>query len=149
MNASLRKRLSGIALAAAGLLGCGESGNVPRDAPPAADYVSASDFRRLLRESSQPVLVEFGVMSGCPRCDAVREPVERLAQELRPRVHVCRVNLAYEQGLARELGVRTCPTFMAFQGNRELFRANSSASAADLRQLLDDCLGRSAEAAEP
>jgi thioredoxin-like negative regulator of GroEL len=137
MNAFRTKsRLAAVLALIVLAVGCSDRRAPATSAPPAADYVAAADLRRLLRESPVPVLVEFGVMAGCARCDAMRSPVEELAQELGDAVQVRRVNFNYEKDLVRELGLAICPTYVAFRQGEERFRVSYPTSSAQLRELL-------------
>ena len=104
----------------------------------ASPYISLQEFHSLLAESSQPVLVEFGVEIGCFRCDELRPQIERLAEQYSDRAVVRRINLNQARKLAAQLGVTVCPTYIAFVDGDERFRASYPTSGDLLAAQLAD-----------
>jgi thioredoxin 1 len=71
--------------------------------------------------SNLPVLVEF-YADWCGPCRVVGPVVESLAEDLKGRAMVLRVNVDSEMAAARDHGVRSIPTFIAFRNGRETAR---------------------------
>lgn len=71
--------------------------------------------------SNLPVLVEF-YADWCGPCRVVGPVVESLAEDLKGRAMVLRVNVDSETAAARDHGVRSIPTFIAFRNGRETAR---------------------------
>lgn len=112
------KVATGICLVA--LLGCsspnGSSGpeqsqRTARAEPP---LVSGLELDELVRQSDEPVLVEFGVDFGCGRCNDMRPHVARLVSEFQGRVQVVRVDFNANRELAVRSGADVCPSYVLF-----------------------------------
>ena len=71
--------------------------------------------------SNLPGLVEF-YADWCGPCRVVGPVVESLAEDLKGRAMVLRVNVDSEMAAARDHGVRSIPTFIAFRNGRETAR---------------------------
>jgi thioredoxin 1 len=124
-------------------VGCSQSPPSAPIRPVAAGYVAAVDFKQLLHSSAEPILVEFGVETGCARCDELRPQVERLADQFSGRAKVRRINLNAERALATQLGVTICPTYIAFIDGQEAFRISYPTSADLIASQLDDSVNAS------
>ncbi|MEM9351828.1 MAG: thioredoxin family protein [Planctomycetota bacterium] len=111
-------------------------------------YVTVDELAASLSTDSDStdrnvVLVEFCVPSGCPRCDEMRAPIDRLASDQGQRLEVQRVNLRREPAVAWELGVTVCPSYIAFRDGQEVFRAAYPTSAERIAAELEECLDMS------
>ncbi|MBL9161601.1 MAG: thioredoxin family protein [Planctomycetaceae bacterium] len=123
--------------------GCSQSPPPAAIKPVAAGYVAAADFQQLLDSSAEPILVEFGVETGCARCDELRPQVERLADQFSGKAKVRRINLNAERGLAAQLGVTICPTYITFVDGQEAFRTSYPTSGDLIASQLDDSINAS------
>ncbi|MEM6655283.1 MAG: thioredoxin family protein [Planctomycetota bacterium] len=88
---------------------------------------------------NEVLLVEFCLPSGCPSCDAMREPIDHLASDQHDLLTVRRVDLRKHPQLAWELGFNEYPTYIAFRNGEEVFRATYPTSA----ELIVSGLGES------
>jgi len=111
--------------------GCQDATRSQSDAPAveSVSYVTADEFAATVAAEGDVVLVEFCVPVGCFRCDELREQIDRLASDKRDRLTVRRVNLNQQPALAKQLGVAVCPSYIAFRGGEEVFRAAYPTSA--------------------
>lgn len=128
------------AIVASPMVGCSQSPPPIAIRPAAAGYVAAVDFKQLLNSSAEPILVEFGVETGCARCDELRPQVERLADQFSGRAKVRRINLNAERALVTQLGVTICPTYIAYVDGPEAFRISYPTSADLIASQLDDSI---------
>lgn len=80
--------------------------------------VNREELQTLITTSSQPVLVEFSVLTGCYRCDDMRSPIRQKAAELQQRADVVRIDFNRNQQLAREVGATVCPSYVVYSGGR-------------------------------
>lgn len=131
------------AIVALPTVGCSQSPPPAPIRPAAAAYVPAADFKQLLTSSAEPILVEFGVETGCARCDELRPQVERLADQFSGKAKVRRINLNAERALAAQLGVTICPTYIAFVNGQEAFRTSYPTSGDLIASQLDDSINAS------
>lgn len=88
-----------------------------------------------VRTAKVPVLVEF-YADWCGPCKSVGPMVEELAQELKGKALVIRINVDEEPKLAREHGVRGIPLFIAFKNGRETSREIGGIPKNRMRALL-------------
>lgn len=89
----------------------------------------------VVRTSKLPVLVEF-YADWCGPCRVVGPVVESLAEDLKGRAMVVRLNVDSETAAAREHGVRSIPTFIAFRNGRETAREVGAIPRARMLRLL-------------
>ncbi|WP_397380183.1 thioredoxin family protein [Prosthecobacter sp.] len=88
-----------------------------------------------VRTAKVPVLVEF-YADWCGPCKVVGPMVEELAQELKGKAVVIRINVDEDPKLARDHGVGPIPTFIAFKSGREIGRQIGGIPKAQMRQML-------------
>lgn len=96
---------------------------------------TVSGVLAVVRTSSLPVLVEF-YADWCGPCREVGPVVESLAEDLRGRAIVLRVNVDTETAAARDHGIRSIPTFIAFKSGRETSREVGAIPRARMLRLL-------------
>lgn len=87
----------------------------------ALPYVSAAELKEAVAEHERPILVEFCVPVGCFRCDEMRPQVNQLAEDNSDGLEVVRVNLNHERAFAIGMGVKVCPTYVAFDNGQPVF----------------------------
>ncbi|MDZ4401901.1 thioredoxin family protein [Prosthecobacter sp.] len=88
-----------------------------------------------VRTAKVPVLVEF-YADWCGPCKVVGPMVDELAQELKGKAIVIRINVDEEPKLAREHGVRGIPAFIAYKSGRETGREVGGIPKERMRALL-------------
>ncbi len=88
-----------------------------------------------LGSTALPVLVEF-YADWCGPCRVVGPLVESLSDELKGRAMVLRVNVDIDTAAARDHGVRSIPTFIAFRNGRETAREVGAIPKARMLRLL-------------
>lgn len=87
--------------------------------------VTSSTFRELVLEATGPVVVEF-MSYGCAHCRAMEPVLQQVAEALKGKVTMFRVNIPVEQELAEDYGISGTPTFVMFRNGVEVGRAEGA-----------------------
>jgi thioredoxin 1 len=103
--------------------------------PAAGGGMGSTTSISAVRTAKVPVLVEF-YADWCGPCKVVGPMVEELAQELKGKAVVIRINVDENPTLAREHGVRGSPAFIAFKSGRETGRQVGGIPKELMRQML-------------
>ena len=83
--------------------------------------VTSSTFTRLVLEAEGPIAVEF-MSYGCAHCRAIEPVLEQVAEMVKPRERIFRVNIAVEQELADSYQIQGTPTLVMFLKQKEVGR---------------------------
>jgi thioredoxin 1 len=90
-----------------------------RDAIPSLD---AAGFDARVLKGRGPIAVEFMSYS-CAHCGAMEPVLQQVAESLRARETIFRVNVAIELDLASEYAIEGTPTLVMFLDGQEVGRA--------------------------
>lgn len=96
--------------------------------------VSAAGFRKILKNSSHTVVVDFWA-SWCGPCKMYGPEYER-ASIMNPEVTFLKVNTETEQQLAAELNIRGIPCTILFKNGKEVGRQSGVMNAGQLKQFI-------------
>ena len=83
--------------------------------------ITSSAFTRLVLEAEGPSAVEF-MSYGCAHCRAIEPVLEQVAEMVKPRERIFRVNIAVEQELADSYQIQGTPTLVMFLNQKEVGR---------------------------
>lgn len=97
--------------------------------------ISEAEFQSEVLASPIPVLVDFGA-EWCPPCRALEPIVDALAERLRGRVRVFRMDADASAAIAARYRVRALPTVITFANGAEHARHTGMTSAERLVALL-------------
>jgi thioredoxin 1 len=86
------------------------------------ETVTSATFGPLVLEAEGPVVVEF-MSYGCAHCRAIEPVLQEVAETVRSKEKVYRVNIALEPELAGSYQVEGTPTLIMFLGGAEVGRA--------------------------
>ncbi len=102
------------------LPGCVEapSSPVPRGQHSSSEFkirnVNSAELHALVESADRPVLVEFSVLSGCPRCNDMRSPIRQKAADMQHHANIVRVDFNLNRGLAQQVGATVCPSYVVY-----------------------------------
>ena len=83
--------------------------------------ITSSAFTRLVLEAEGPIAVEF-MSYGCAHCRAIEPVLEQVAEMVKPRERIFRVNIAVEQELADSYQIQGTQTLVMFLNQNEVGR---------------------------
>ena len=93
--------------------------------------VSEDGFRRQLRLSGIPLLVDFWA-SWCGPCRAMAPEFEKAAQQLEPQMRLLKVSTEEAPGLAQEYRITGIPALLLFAGGQERARRSGALPAGQI-----------------
>jgi thioredoxin 1 len=85
--------------------------------------VTGSGFTAEVLQADGPIAVEF-MTYGCPHCKAIEPVLQRVAEMVKSKERIFRVNVAVELELANYFDIRFTPTMVMFLDGREVGRVN-------------------------
>ena len=107
----------------------------------AVPVISGAELETLIRQSSQPVLVEFGVDFACNRCDQMKPQIIQLAQQFEGQAKIVRVDFNANHQTAIRYGATICPSYVVFDQSRPVssrgFPTSADLLSLDLESVLN------------
>lgn len=103
--------------------------------------VTEANFEQEVLRTELPVLVEFGA-EWCGPCKTVAPELEALSRELEGKAKIVKVDIDRSPLIAREMGVRSVPTFFVFAQGRPVGGREGALPRAQLREMLEPFLPR-------
>ena len=83
-----------------------------------AVHLTAENFERTINEAGMPVMVDF-YADWCGPCKLAAPIIDKLADELRSKVVIAKIDVDEVNELARQYGVMSIPTVIIFQKKDE------------------------------
>ena len=83
--------------------------------------VTSSTFSSLVLEAQGPIVAEF-MSYGCAHCRAIEPVLQQVAEMVKSKETIFRVNIAVEQELAESYQIQGTPTLIMFLNGREVGR---------------------------
>lgn len=92
-----------------------------RGSSDAIQTVTSSTFAALVLEAKGPIVVEF-MSYGCSHCQALEPVLQQVAEQVKSKEKIFRVNIAVEQELADSYAIQGTPTLIMFLNGGEVGR---------------------------
>jgi thioredoxin 1 len=102
--------------------------------------VDDKSFETEVLKSDVPVLVDFWA-PWCAPCRMIAPVVEEVAQEMKGKVKVGKVNVDENALTASKYGVRGIPTLLLFKGGEIAAQRVGAASKVELVKMIEKALG--------
>lgn len=93
-------------------------------------------FDELIQRSSVPVFVDFWA-DWCGPCHMVAPAIKQLAEEMKDRLTVVKINVDEKPHLAAQYSIQGIPTFMIFHQGQTLARFSGAMPYAKLKQEVE------------
>ena len=115
----------------------GRCGSCKSTLPPLAEplEVDASAFHEIVSSAKVPVLADFWA-PWCGPCRIAAPEVHKLANAMRGRALVIKVNTEDHPELANHCGIQSIPNFLVFRGGRAVFRRAGVASNGEMQHWI-------------
>ena len=101
--------------------------------------VNGNNFKQEVLESTIPVLVDFWA-PWCMPCRMLTPIIEKLAEENKGKLKVCKLNTDENQNIAAQRGIQGIPTLIVFKEGKEVGRTVGVMSKEKLQEKLDPIL---------
>ena len=102
--------------------------------------VSDATFEREALGAGRPVVVDFGA-PWCPPCRAMEPVFEELAVRFEGAVNFLKMNIDENPLTAQRYGIKGIPTFLVFDGGREVERVVGAAGKEALARIVNKYAG--------
>ncbi len=104
-------------------------------------HASIDDFERFIRETDEPILVDFWA-EWCGPCRAAAPFVEELARDYDGRARIVKVNVDLASDLGARYGAQAIPFFVVFSKGQPVdsLAGYSPAHEGQIRQMIDGLL---------
>jgi thioredoxin 1 len=81
--------------------------------------INDSDFEKEVTKSSEPVLVDFW-SECCGPCKMLTPVINQLAEEMKGKIKIVKMNIDENPDAPSTLGVRSIPTLMIFKDGKQV-----------------------------
>lgn len=79
------------------------------------EMLAQADFEKEVLEAQMPVVVTFSA-TWCPPCKMLAPVLEEIAEELKDKVKIMKVDTDENKDLTKQFNIRGVPTMLVFKG---------------------------------
>lgn len=97
--------------------------------------LNESNFEEEVIKSEKTVLIDFWA-SWCGPCRMMSPVIDKIAENMKDQVKVCKINIDEEQSLAVKYNVMSIPTFIVFKNGKEEARSVGVQDEAEIVNML-------------
>ncbi|MFZ5966024.1 MAG: thioredoxin [Bacillota bacterium] len=97
------------------------------------------NFEGEVFDTSLPVVVDF-YADWCGPCQMVGPIMDELAEELKGKVKICKVNVDGQRDLARKFKVMSIPTVLFYQNGQQVDRVTGAYGKNEFMNLINKML---------
>lgn len=97
--------------------------------------LNESNFEEEVIKSEKTVLIDFWA-SWCGPCRMMSPVIDKIAEDMKNQVKVCKINIDEEQSLAVKYNVMSIPTFIVFKNGKEEARSIGVQDEAEIVNML-------------
>jgi len=101
--------------------------------------LTGENFESEVIKSQKPVLVDFWA-EWCPPCLMVAPILEKLSEEYKDKVKICKLNVDEAPEVANRFSVSSIPTLILFKGGKEAGRQIGALPEETLKKWIDSGL---------
>lgn len=95
--------------------------------------LNQADFEKQVLQAKRPVLVDF-FATWCPPCKMLSPIIEELAEELKGRIEVFKINVDQAREIAQQYNIMGVPTMIVFKNGKEAKRMTGLRSKEDIKK---------------
>lgn len=99
--------------------------------------LNKENFEQEVKNSDKLVIVDFWA-TWCGPCQMLAPVLEKIAEEKKDSVKVCKVNVDEEQELAMEYGIMSIPTLVMFKNGEKVKTSVGFFSKSELEKIIDN-----------
>lgn len=101
--------------------------------------LTSKNFISEVKDTDQVVLIDFWA-SWCMPCRMVSPTIDKLAEQYKGSVKVCKVNIDKELALANQFGIQSIPTVVAVKNGVVCDKLIGAMPKQNYTNMLDKCL---------